>query len=237
VAEGPGNASQLKRKAFYGLACTYGLRSPDADAKRASEFLRRILDEPSQDDMSAWSLLLLARMEHLVPVGQEPDYGRVCKAYQAVIDRYPDHLAGKEAFIYLQAFQLATLREEETRHAAAALEKFAAGSSPEFVGSAHSLLAVAYTTLGNPAKRLAAEINSLETTEIDPTNPFTEFAWAYWNIATIAEFETGDFTTARKYYRRLIDEYPTDIRTYGARQALLRMDAVEARVRAEVARP
>ena len=92
-------------------------------------------------------------------------------------------------------------------------------------------MAVSYQTLNMPEERLRAEEQSLETTEVDPTNPFTEFAWQYWNLATIAEFEVGDFDTARKYYRKLIEEYPTDIRLYGAKQALKRMDEVEAKIR------
>ena len=44
----------------------------------------------------------------------------------------------------------------------------------------------------------------------------------------------GDFDTARKYYRKLIEEYPTDIRMYGAKQALKRMDEVEGKIRGEM---
>ena len=94
-------------------------------------------------------------------------------------------------------------------------------------------LIVEYQTLNIPEKRLWAEERSLETTEVDPTNPFTEFAWQYWNLATIAEFEVGDFALARHYYNLLLEKYPTDIRVYGCKQALARMDALEAKIRAE----
>ncbi|HPY62737.1 MAG TPA: hypothetical protein PLJ22_06290, partial [Kiritimatiellia bacterium] len=56
---------------------------------------------------------------------------------------------------------------------------------------------------------------------------------AYWNLATIAEFEVGDFDLARHYYNKLLEAYPTDIRVYGCKQALARMDALEAQIRAE----
>jgi hypothetical protein len=36
---------------------------------------------------------------------------------------------------------------------------------------------------------------------------------------------------AREYYQRLISEYPKDIRIFGARKALERMDAIEAALR------
>jgi tetratricopeptide (TPR) repeat protein len=94
-----------------------------------------------------------------------------------------------------------------------------------------SLLAVSHHQLGEQKERLQVEIESLDATEVDPENPYNEFAWQYWNIATIAEFEMGDFTIARKYYQRLLDEYPRDRRVYGAKQALKRMDEVEAQLR------
>ena len=96
---------------------------------------------------------------------------------------------------------------------------------------------MAYTTLGDQEKRLEAEINSFETTEVDPSDPFIEFAWAYWNLATIAEFEVGDFDLARHYYNLLLEKYPTDIRVYGCKQALRRMAALEASIRAEEEAP
>jgi len=59
-------------------------------------------------------------------------------------------------------------------------------------------------------------------------------AWRYWKLATVAEFEAGDFDLARKFYRLLIEEYPQDIRKYASRQALERMDRIESRMRAEL---
>ena len=72
---------------------------------------------------------------------------------------------------------------------------------------------------------------SLEARELDPTNPYSDNAALYWEIATIAEFEAGDFAVARKYYKGLVDEYPQDQRRWGARLALERLDAVEAKLR------
>ena len=225
----PGSDERLQ--ALYGLATTWNLRRPGEDLDKARGLYEQVLEEAPQHDVAAWSLLGLARTKHLVPVGEDPDYPAVYRAYQEVIDRFPGHLAAEEAFIYLQAALISTLKEKETRQALAALEGFVKDPSKKFIGPAYSLMAVSYQTLNMPEERLWAEQKSLETTEVDPTNPFTEFAWQYWNLATIAEFEVGDFDTARKYYRKLIEEYPTDIRMYGAKQALKRMDEVEAKIR------
>jgi hypothetical protein len=45
------------------------------------------------------------------------------------------------------------------------------------------------------------------------------------------EFEAGDFAIARDYYRRLMAEFPREIRVFAARKALTHMDDMEAALR------
>ena len=234
VAQTEPKDSQRYLMATYGLATTWNLRRPGEDLEKALLYYRQILDLAPTNDLAAWSLLALARIEHLVPVGEEPDYKKVNKAYQDVIDRFGNHLAAKEAFIYKMSLLISSLKPEDAREALRQLEPFVQTADAPFLGPAYSLIAVAHQTLGHQEGRLRAEIRSFETTEIDPANPFNEFSWQYWNIATIAEFEVGDFDTARTYYRRLIAEYPRDKRVFGCKIALKRMDELEARLRAEV---
>ncbi len=219
--------------ATYGLATTWDLRRPGEDPKLATQLYQEILAAAPDSPMIPWTELALARQMHLVPVGQEPDYAAVNQAYQHILDQFPGHLAAKEAFLYLQSIQLAKLEPKSTRAAVAKLEDFVAREKKEFLSPAWSLLAVGYQTLGDQEKRLLAEKNSFEATEVDPSDPFIEFAWAYWNLGTIAEFEVGDFALARTYYNLLLEKYPKDIRVYGCKQALARMDALEAKIRAE----
>ena len=219
--------------ATYGLATTWDLQRPGEDPALATQLYEEILAAAPDGPMIPWTELALARQQHLVPVGQEPDYDAVNAAYQHIMEKFPGHLAAKEAFLYLQSIQLAKLDPETSRAAAKNLREFAAREKKEFLSPAWSLLAVAYQTLGDQEKRLEAEQNSFETTEVDPSDPFLEFAWAYWNLATIAEFEVGDFELAREYYRLLIENYPKDKRIYGCKQALRRMDELEAKIRAE----
>jgi tetratricopeptide (TPR) repeat protein len=226
--------SDLQLQALYGLATTWNLRRPGEDTAKATKLYRHIVDSAPAHDLAAWSALALARMKHLVPIGDDPDYRDVRKAYREVMDRYPGHLAAKEAFIYFNATLVSSLDMNEAQEALGQLKEFVKDPATEFLGTAYSLMAVAYTTLGDQDQRLAMEIRSLENTEVDPTNPFTEFSWQYWNIATIAEFEVGDFETARTYYQKLIAEYPNDIRKYGAKQALERMNALEEKIRKEL---
>jgi tetratricopeptide (TPR) repeat protein len=223
----------LHLQALYGLATTWNLRRPGEDPEKARELYEQIIRLAPDHDMAIWSQLALARLKHLVPVGQDPDYNEVRKAYQALIDQHPGHLAAKEAFIYKMSTLISSLKLPETKQAIKELEEFVKDPKTPFRGPAYSLLAVGYTTMNEPEKRLQAEIDSLNNTEIDPANPFNEFAWQYWNNATIAEFECGDFDTARIYYKKLIAEYPTDKRVFGCKQALRRMDELEEKIRSE----
>jgi len=215
------------------LATTWDLRRPGENRAKATRLYEEILERTPDGPMAPWTELALARQKHLVPVGEEPDYEAVNAAYRHLIEKFPDHLAAKEAFLYLQSIQLAKLDPETSRETVKKLQAFIQQQKTEFVGPAWSLMAVAYQTLGEQQERFLAEQNSFDKTEVDPSDPYLEFAWAYWNLATIAEFEVGDFDSARKYYKLLLEKYPTDIRVYGCKQALKRMDALEAKIRAE----
>jgi tetratricopeptide (TPR) repeat protein len=220
--------------ATYGLATTWDLRRPGENPALATRLYRELLATAPTSSMVPWTELALARQLHLVPVGQEPDYAAVNQAYRHILDTFPGHLAATEAFLYLQSIQLAKLEPQSTRAAIQQLLDFANQNPAEFAGPAWALLAVGYHTLGDQTRRFEAEQKAFELTEVDPADPFVEFAWAYWNLATLAEFELGDFATARKYYHLLLEKYPTDIRVYGCKQALLRMETLEAQLRAEV---
>ncbi|HEY8240171.1 MAG TPA: tetratricopeptide repeat protein [Kiritimatiellia bacterium] len=222
-------------QAMFGLAATWSLRLPaqDQDRAKAEELYAKILELNPKSEVAPWADLALARLKHLVPVGEEADYNVVRPAYQHIIDAYPGHLVAREAFIYLMATKVATLQSNDLREAIGQLEAFVAQTNDRsFFSPAYSLLAVSHQQLGEQQERLDVEITSLDATEVDPENPYNEFAWQYWNIATIAEFELGDFKTARTYYQKLLDQYPRDRRVYGVKQALKRMDEMEAKLRA-----
>lgn len=232
---GSATNSEAQLQARYALATTWNLRRPGEDRARAVAMYGEILAAEPSRDLRAWTELALARMKHLVPVGEEPDMGAVRSAYQEIVDKFPGHLAAKEAFIYKMATFIATLEAQQSRYAVACLSKYVSNpANKEFLQPAWSLMAVGHQTLREPERRLAAEIRALQTLEIDPSNPNNELGWAYWNIATIAEFDCGNFPVARVYYNKLLKDYPTDIKVYGTKQALKRMDRIEAELRAEI---
>lgn len=227
-----GEGETLHQEGLYGLASVWQWRDTGNRPDKARVLFEKVIALNPQSDLAAWSQLALARMEHLTPPGKEPDYPSVRAAYQRVIDAFPQHAAAEEALIYQQATLAATLRPADAATAAAVLEGYVRSHGEgRFRSAAWSLLAACYGTLHEPEKRLAALIESLKAEEIDPRNPEADHAWAYWNIATVAEFEAGDFAAARAYYRRIIEEYPADVRVYGSRQALRRMALTETELR------
>ncbi len=238
-----GNDVTLHQQALYGLATTWNLRRPGYDRPLARKLYAEVLALDPTSDMAAWTLLALARMDHLVPPGEDPDldvlkivhsdYGPIRAAYQKVIDRFPEHPAGHEAFMYQQCTYVTTLDRDDAARAIAAIEAFlAAHPKTEFESALYTLIGQAHYTRGEYREHLAAAIKALQTRPIDPTNPNQDYAQPYYEVACIAEFEAGDFATARTYYKKLIDEYPVDVRGSAAHVALKRMDKVEAMARA-----
>lgn len=229
----PGSENYLQT--LYGLGTVWQLRRPQENREKASEYYHRLLELAPRHDLAAWSLLALARMKHLVPVGEDPNYDEVRQAYRRVYEQFPDHTAGQEAYIYYYSTLAASLQPDDARTAIAALDEFmSAHPGGAFVSAAWSLKSVCYNTLRMPQEKLDAEIMAFRTMEIDPNHPNQDQAGRYWLLATIAEFDVGDFSTARHYYQRLIDEYPTDIRVYACESAIERMNATVARMLQEM---
>ena len=222
-------------QALYGLATVWNLRRPDENPKLATEYYNTLIERAPDHELAAWSALAIARMKHLVPVGKDPDYDDVRATYRDIVSRYPGHVAADEAFLYLQTTYVMNMKPADAQLALDALETFIQEHPKSaFVSAAYSLISVCCETLGQPEKRLAVELKAFETAEIDPTNPFQDNAWRYWMLATLAEFDAGDFNTARKFYERLIEEYPTDIKVYSCEQALERMERIENQIRAKL---
>jgi len=221
--------------ALYGKAVAWDLRQPvpSQDNELAANLYRQIIREAPESDVAAWSALALARMLHLAPVDQEPDYDEVRAAYQRVIEQYPSHLAGHEALIYQQSTWIMTLDPVISSQTVSRLQRFVTEfPNSAFVTAAYNLMAQAYETMGEYDLQLDARIKELDTLEIDPASPAaSDLSWRYWQLATTAEYLTGQFDVARKYYQKLIDEYPLDFRRFASKQAIARMDRVEQQLR------
>ena len=238
VVEASAPGSDLHLAALYGEATTWRLRRPDEDLEQAARLYQRVIELAPTNSLAAWSWLALARIQSLPLDGQPAPLARQEQAYREVISRFPFHPAGEEAFLMMQAARLADssaglaarVREEIT----AFLETHG-GSG--WRSAANTLLSHCCLVMGDGEARLAAVMSAWKTGEMDPSNPVQDRSWTYWQLATVAEFEAGDFATAREYYRKLMEEYPTEQKVFLARQELQRMDELEARLRSERQRP
>ncbi|MCS7048153.1 MAG: tetratricopeptide repeat protein [Verrucomicrobiae bacterium] len=219
--------------ALYGLAATWHWRRPGEDLEKARQLYEQVLAQAPESDWAAWSALALARMKATMPPGKEPPVTEILAAYQRVVDRYPWHNAGEEAFLFIQATRLSQV-ETDAAAVVQELERFLKERpQSKYRSTAFGLLAYANEILGRPEQQLAALLAQLEALETDPLNPTRDVSGLYWQIAAVACFEVGDLRLAREIYQKFIHEYPTDSRVFFAKQQLKRIDELEARLRRE----
>ena len=227
-----GTNSAERAQALYGLAMTWALRRPGEDPAKAVELYRQAIAAAPASEAAAWSLLAIARLTHLAAtLDDTQDSVAVRQAYQGVIDKFPTQPAGEEAFLFQQAAQLAVPRVGTARPAVTAIEEFLqTHPHSQYRRAAWTLVAHGYQILGEPERRLAALLQMLPAAKAEALTPVYH-AGDYWSIATLAEFECGNFAVAREYYRKLIADYPTDQRIFLAKRELQHMDEVEAGLR------
>jgi tetratricopeptide (TPR) repeat protein len=223
--------SELRFKAMYGLGCTLWLKLPSSDEASAKKIFKEIIRIAPESEYTPWSMLALTRLLHIVSSDQTPDYPRLRKDYEALYKKFPNHIAAHEAFVYMIGTYIAACTNKDAEIAKTKLNEFIENHPDSFfISSAWGLYAKACETLGLKEEMLSAKIMSLEKLESDPTNPKMEKSNAYWEIAVIAEFECGDFDTARKYYGMLIQDYHRDRRNFPAMQAIERMNSIEEKI-------
>ena len=230
--------SDLHLAALYGAANTCHLRRPDEDLAQAGQLYRQVIELAPTHTLAAWSWLGLARITALPVDGEEPPLNPQLAAYQEVINRFPFHPAGEEAFLLQQNAKLVVVDSLRTREVLAALREFV-NTHPQspWRSAAFDMMSHCGTVLGLADLRLETAMQAWKTAEIDPVNPIRDLSWTYWKLAMIAEFEVGDFAVAREYYRRLIAEYPSEQKIFIAKQELKRMDDLENKLRAERVAP
>ena len=177
------------------------------------------------------------------PADVEPNWDALVQGYQKVVDRFPFTPAGEEAFIAQQFVLLRRFDLTSTQEAVTQLEKFAAErpASP-FNYCALMLASSGYETLGQwrdvvNVRQRAAEVSDRVVQHLvgNPSGGIVmnSINWMTncWAIASVSEFQLGDFATARKYYGRIVEKAPADPLYGAALIALQRMDDKEAEIR------
>jgi len=215
-------------EAIYGLACAYDFRQPDPDRAKAAELYKEIAEKHPETRFAAWCELALVRQLHTASSAQEPDYEALRKAYKKVYERHPGELAGQEAFIHMQATRLVGNRKQDAQELLPELDEFQKlNPDSKFISQIWTLRGVCHDILEDDDAMLKDRVEALKTKELDPLNPFKNNAGDYWSIATLAEFSVGDLETAKQYYAKLVEEYPTNFNAFGAKQALKRIAGIE----------
>jgi tetratricopeptide (TPR) repeat protein len=224
--------SEFHLQALYGEASCWNHRRDGRDIAKAVAAYRAVLDEAPQSPLAAWCALDIVRTRHLAPADQPIDYGQLSRDYAEVYRGYPNTRAGEEAFLYENSLLLPAADQEQAREILESVTAFPTRHpKTPFLSQFYSIIAECYRRLDEHDRRIEYMIKALETREVDPSNPIEDRSSAYWDIGYAAEFEAGNFAVAREYYKHLIDEYPQDVRVFGVRKALERMDAIEAALR------
>jgi tetratricopeptide (TPR) repeat protein len=226
--------SEEEAAAIFAQATTFWQERPNPDPKRARELFEKVATTVPKSDLAPWSLLAIARIETLPRVADVPritqaERDRAIAAYERVQTTYPDHPAAEEAFVLQQAATIASLERTDCERAVERLMAFLnAKPNSRYRSHAWAVLGNACEQLERWPERLNAMIQSLETVEIDASNPLMLKPFHYWSIATVAEYKVGDLATARTYYQLLMEKFPRDLLTYSCKLALQRLDKLEA---------
>jgi tetratricopeptide (TPR) repeat protein len=216
-------------KALVDSVCT----NTDIDsARRELEALSR---QPGE--VAAWAALALVRLDHVPPRSDaNPDAQKLKAAYAEIISKFPATLVADEAMLYRGAL---FVREEDPTAFQAGLAELDTylreRPGTPYESAFHMLRASALRKLGQPREELAALLKAQASREVDPSNPMLTNANDLFGIGVRAQFDVGDFTTARTYYQRLLREYPTDQRVFLVHALMKEMDEVESRLRRELA--
>jgi tetratricopeptide (TPR) repeat protein len=227
--------------ALYSMAAALALPQVSPDVDRAVKLLDEAIQIDPADNTKPWAMLMKARLPDLRDVGVD-DLEKLVEPkarplYREVIEKYPDHLAGDEATAYLIT-SLVVERDTASLEEAVKLANRLTSRRPDSPWASYvmQMKSSALRVLGRYEERLQVEQDALALAEKNNKVGTTQFIGMYWNIGIIAEFEVGDFEIARKFYNRIITEYPTEQRVFSAKYALKRLDRVEAELRAEIAK-
>lgn len=229
---------EYRVNALYGLGIISSLayHSDAGESAKAKKYFNQVIALKPHSEMAAWAALALVR-DHYLPVtsdAKEDTLGLI-NEYAQVVKDYPKSAAGEEAFIYGHALAIQTLDNERIKNGIAEIEAYLKENpKSRHLSALYTLQRYGWARLGDNRKALDADIKSVETKEIDPTNPNQNLAFDYFRIGLEAQFDVGDFKTARLYYQKFVTEYPNDQKAFTIKMQLKRMAETEAELKAEL---
>jgi tetratricopeptide (TPR) repeat protein len=235
-AEGKSPAAdrEMRINALYGLGLVGTVGRIGGGSEEGRKYLQQVIDQAGQSEMAAWAALALVRDKHLPQTSMEEiDIPLLRDLYGKLIDTYPDSQAAEEAFLFRQSLYVETLDQDDSRKAIAAIKAYLGShEKTKFRSALYTLMNQADVTLKDYRAALDDAIHALETKEIDPTNPNINNVGEYYRIGLMAQYDVGDFATARKYNGKFLAEYKTDQKAFNVKLELKRMDQIEKDLRA-----
>jgi tetratricopeptide (TPR) repeat protein len=223
--------------ARFGLANVYQHRKPTPQLAEAEQVFNELVAADANGDLGGWSCLAIARIHHIglyepsrvsqatgtaasmkLPTGTELDTVRA--DYQRVMDLFPKTMAAEEAAVFYGASFVEQIAPAEVQRGIDYLKDWIARNKDSYyAGQACAVMAAGYELLKQWEPMIEALINS----EDAHVYPEAEKAGLYYRIASIAEQLAGKPEIAKKYYRKILDGFPTDFRTFWCRRALKRL--------------
>jgi tetratricopeptide (TPR) repeat protein len=152
---------------------------------------------------------------------KEEELAAVRAKYQRVMTEFATTTAAEEATVFYGETMIEMLADQQVKDGIAYLKKWAeAHPDSLYISAAYSQMANGYEMLDLPREQLQAMLKADETNR----DPASDRAWGYYRIASIADKRAGEPELARKFYRMLIEKYPTDLHLFNCKQALKRLD-------------
>ncbi|MDX6765802.1 MAG: hypothetical protein SFU85_03335 [Candidatus Methylacidiphilales bacterium] len=216
-------------ESLMGQASLWNTRQDKRDPRRAEKLYLKIVKLAPGSQAASWASLDLVRIMHLTRADQPLDYVSLAKNYRQVALKYPGTSAAEEALLQAMALEEIQADRGKLLNLIKEYQDFLT-THPEsgYKGAVYGAMARLYDSLRRYEEKLTSLLHALEFQDIDKLNPNEQYVWIYWTIAVTAEFDVGNFPVARRFYNKLLAEYPSDLLVFRAREALSRMDRVES---------
>ena len=222
----PKSAEYLQAR--YGLANACQHRKPTSKTDEARAIYKTLVELDNAGEIGAWSSLALARIEHLnlyaaghAKLPEPAEIEAVRRMYQVTIDSFPQTQAAEESAVYSGAALIEQMSAECATEGIAYLTAWIATHKESvYAPAAFGRLAAAYEILNRRTEQLDALIQSLGTDD----DPLDDRSAIFYRIAMIADRFAAKPEIAKQYYRKLLENYPTDPRVYACKRNLHRLE-------------
>lgn len=151
----------------------------------------------------------------------DAELAEVRKKYQRLMDEYPKTTAAEEAAVFYGESMIELLTEGKVQEGIEYLRKWAeAHPQSSYVGAAYAEMGNGYEMLSRPKEQLQCMIKADDSNK----DPLADHSWWYYRIAGIADSKANEPEIAKKYFRLMLERYPTDFRVFLCKQALKRLE-------------